>query len=132
MKRIADDNTDSDMNVRKKKQHIINQVLDVTDNYNKNNNNYVKIKHIDLEVEVKNYKVKISNLFGEPKYSCTCSQDVYINFSNNYCKHISMALTEVIRKYLIDTETFFSDKKKFIECKKNIDFLKDSINNIKI
>jgi hypothetical protein len=114
-----------------KKSKIINQLVDGVYDY-KNINGNVNILGLNIIAKVKDYNVTISKTFGKTKYSCTCTTDVYKNYHSNYCKHISMAIKEIIKDYLRENDNFFTHKGEECIFRENIEFLKSSIKDIKI
>lgn len=114
-----------------KKSRIINQLADGVYDY-KNTSGNVNILGLNIQAKVKDYDVSIYKSFGTTKYSCSCSTDVYKNCQSNYCKHISMAIKEVIKDYLRENDRFFKHKGEEYIFRENIEFLKSSIKDIKI
>ncbi len=128
---MEDDYMVDDNEIQTKRNRIVNKFMDVIDNPNKeiSGTKNIKINNLDFNVDVGQYNVQISN----NKFMCTCTpRGVYLNFSSNYCKHISYALSELVRLYIKENKNYFKEKKNEIEFRENIELLKHSINNITI
>lgn len=115
----------------KKKSRILNQIMDGISQYD-NKNKSVNILNINIIAHVKDYEVKIYNSNEGMIYICSCTNDIYKNYQSNYCKHISMAIKEIIKDYLCENENFFKQKGKEEIFRENIEFLKSSLKDIKI
>lgn len=121
--------------MKNKNRHIINKFMDVIDNTDKEIclTKNIKINNINFNVNVGQYNVQIFNLNDNNKFICSCTPNgVYSNFSNNYCKHITYALSELLRIYIKENENYFKEKKNNLELKENIEILKSLISNITI
>lgn len=118
-----------------KKAKIINKFIETIDNSNKEicSSKNIKINTINIDVDVGQYNVKIYHGFGSSKYICSCTPfGIYNNFSSNYCKHITYALSEIVKDYVNENKKFFTEKKNELLLRENIEFLKSSIKNINI
>ncbi len=137
-KRLMEDDymIDDNDEIQTKRNRIVNKFMDVIDNPNKeiSGTKHIKINNINFNVDVGQYNVQIlNNMYGENKFMCTCTpRGVYLNFSSNYCKHISYALSELVRLYIKENKNYFKEKKNEIEFRENIELLKNSISNITI
>ena len=127
--------------MQNKKKRILNKFLHVIDNPNEEiyKNNNIKINNISFNIDVGIYKVQIynCNIVSENiKFICSCNPNgVYVNFMNNYCKHISYALSQLIRIYVKENENYFKEKNlnlKFEEYKENIEILFSNFSKIDI
>jgi len=112
--------SDNDISIydqmKNKRKRIMNKFLHVIDNPNEEilKNNNIKINNINFNIDVGIYNVQIYNynkLSENTKFICSCNPNgVYVNFTNNYCKHISYALSELIRIYVKENENYFKEK----------------------
>jgi hypothetical protein len=121
--------------LKNKRARIVNKFLDVIDNPDKEicKTKNIKINTINFNVDVGPYNVQIFNMFGNTKFLCSCNPNgVYMNFTNNYCKHITYAMSELLKMYVKENENYFKEKKNDVELKENIEFLKSNISNITI
>jgi hypothetical protein len=115
-----------------KKIKIHNQMINGMACFDKKDNIDVQINNISMNVTVKNYNVNIfSSLIGL-KFICSCSGNIYDKFSSFYCKHIAIAIRELIKEYMKENDRFFQEKQKHDTLKENIDFLTSNIMNINI
>ena len=118
-----------------KRARIINKVVDAIDNPEKEicKTKDIKINNINFNVDVGPYNVQVMSMYGTHKFMCSCNtKGVYYNFSSNYCKHIAYALSEIVKIYVKENNTFFKEKHNDIEIKKNIEILKCNIKDINI
>lgn len=118
-----------------KRKKITNKILDAIDNPGKEicKSKDIKINNINFNVDVGPYNVQIISAFGVNKFQCSCnSLGVYHNFSSNYCKHISYALSHLVKIFVSENENFFKEKKCEIIMKENIEFLKSNIKDLNI
>ena len=114
-----------------KKSRIVNQMMEGVYQYNKKNTS-VNILDVNMVVRVKDYDVRIYKSHEGTKYICSCTNDVYKNCQSNYCKHISMAIKELVKDYICENEKFFKHKQQEELFRENIEFLKSSFKDIKI
>lgn len=111
-----------------KTNKIQRQLVDCIINYDKYEHNIFesKINNINLDINVKDYNVKIiSNNENKSIFSCTCSS--LSNYNNFYCKHIAMAIKELIKLYINENIKYMNEKKDYDNFKENIDFLNTNI-----
>jgi hypothetical protein len=121
--------------MKNKRARIVNKFLDVIGNPDKEicTSKKIKINNINFNVDVGQYNVQIFSMLGNNKFMCSCNpKGVYMNFSSNYCKHITYALSEIVRIYVKENENYFKEKNNDIKLKENIEFLKSNISNITI
>ncbi len=121
-----------DEQITRKKARICNQIYDGVLNYNHNELHNVVIKNVNIEAKVKNYDVKININDFDKTFKCSCTNDVYINYHHNYCKHISLAFKDILKIYLRENEKFLKEKNEEIIFKENVEFLRSNIKNINI
>ena len=132
---ISDNDISIYEQMKNKRKRIMNKFLHVIDNPNEEilKNNNIKINNINFNIDVGIYNVQIYNyteLSENTKFICSCNPDgVYVNFTNNYCKHISYALSELIRIYVKENENYFKEKNLDI---KNKEILFSEFNKINI
>ena len=135
-KRSRNENNISISNQMKtKRKRIMNQFLHVIDNPNEEicRTKNIKINNINFNIDVGEYNVQIYNVSENTKFICSCNPNgVYMNFTNNYCKHISYALSELIRIYVKENENYFKEKTNDIELKENIEKIFSNFSKIYI
>jgi hypothetical protein len=125
--------------MQSKRNRIMNKFLHVIDNPNEEiSKKYnIKINTVNLNINVGIYNVQIynvsENIAENTKFKCSCNPTgVYMNFTNNYCKHINYALSELIRIYVKENENYFKEKKLDTELKENIEVLFSNFSKIDI
>ena len=136
---MANKRSNSDISIyeqmKNKRKRIMNKFLHVIDNPNEEiSKKYnIKINTVNLNINVGIYNVQIYNVSENTKFICSCNPNgVYVNFTNNYCKHISYALSELIRIYVKENENYFKEKKLDTELKENIEVLFSNFSKIDI
>jgi len=123
--------------IENKTNKIQRQLVDCIINFDKHEHNVfeTKINNINMDINVKDYNVKINtnidiNSENKSIFSCTCSS--LENYNNFYCKHIAMAIKELIKLYINENIKYINEKKDYDIFKENIDFLNTNIANINI
>jgi len=118
--------------IENKTNKIQRQLIDCIINYDKLEHNIHenKINEMYINASIKDYDVKISSTNNKASFACSCSS--LDNYNNFYCKHIAMAIKEIIKTYINENIKYISEKKDYDILKENIDFLNTNIMNFNI